>query len=94
MPFKKGKTKTGGKTKGTPNKATSSVRDKFAQLLEGYSIELMTKDLKSVEPVERLRIVTGLAEFIIPKMNRTEVKNEDGNEITIRVVRDGSIGTS
>lgn len=86
--------KTGGRTKGTTNKDIAPIRDKFAKLLEGYSIELMTKDLKSVEPVERLRIVTGLAEFIIPKMNRTEVKNEDGNEITIRVVRDGSIGTS
>ena len=88
MPFKKGKPKTGGKKKGTPNKATSSIREKFSQLLDGYSIDLMTKDLKSVEPAERLRIVSGLAEFIIPKMNRTEVKNDDGNQITLKIIRE------
>lgn len=88
MPFKKGKPKTGGKKKGTPNKATASIREKFSQLLDGYSIDLMTKDLKSVEPAERLRIVSGLAEFIIPKMNRTEVKNDDGNQITLKIIRE------
>lgn len=90
MPFKKGKPKTGGREKGVVNKTTLTIKEKFAQLLEGYSIELMTKDLKSVEPAERLRIVTGLAEFIVPKLQRSEVKNEDGNNITIRVIRDGS----
>lgn len=90
MPFKKGKSKTGGREKGVVNKTTLTIKEKFAQLLEGYSIELMTKDLKSVEPAERLRIVTGLAEFIVPKLQRSEVKNEDGNNITIRVIRDGS----
>jgi hypothetical protein len=80
--------KTGGRTKGTTNKDVAPIREKFAQLLEGYSIELMTKDLKSIEPAERLRIVTGLAEFIVPKLQRTEVKNDDGNEITIRLVRE------
>lgn len=82
MPFKKGKPKTGGKKKGTPNKATSSVRDKFAQLLEGYSIELMSKDLKSIEPAERLRIVTGLAEFIVPKLQRSEHSGNVDTHIT------------
>lgn len=77
-----------GRKQGSQNKNIAPIREKFQQLLEGYSIELMTKDLKSIEPAERLRIVTGLAEFIVPKLQRTEVKNEDGNEITIRLVRE------
>ena len=84
----KGSPKLGGRKKGTTNKNVAPIREKFQQLLEGYSIELMTKDLKSVEPAERLRIVTGLAEFIVPKLQRSEVKNEDGNEITIKLIRE------
>ena len=77
----KGK-KTGGRTKGTTNKDVAPIRDKFYQLLEGYSIELMKKDLKSLEPVERLRIITGLAEFIVPKLQRSEVDAKVDNRVT------------
>ena len=77
-----------GRAKGSQNKNIAPIREKFQQLLESYSIELMTKDLKSVEPAERLRIVTGLAEFIVPKLQRSEVKNEDGNQITIKLIRE------
>lgn len=83
-----GKKTGGGSRKGKANKNIAPIRDKFQQLLEGYSIELMSKDLRSVEPAERLRIVTGLAEFIVPKLQRSEVKNEDGNEITIKLIRE------
>jgi len=77
-----------GRTKGSQNKKIAPIREKFQQLLDGYTIELMLQDLKGLEGGERLRIVTGLAEFIIPKMNRTEVKNEDGNEITLKIIRE------
>lgn len=81
-------TKTGGRTKGTPNVVNQPLKEKFSKLLDGYSVELMIKDLKTLEPAERLRIVTGLAEFIVPKLQRSEVKNEDGNEITIKLIRE------
>ncbi len=77
-----------GRTKGSQNKNIAPIREKFQQLLDGYTIELMLKDLKGLEGGERLRIVSGLAEFIIPKMNRTEVKNDDGNQITLKIIRE------
>lgn len=77
-----------GRTKGSQNKNIAPIREKFQQLLDGYTIELMLKDLKGLEGGERLRVVSGLAEFIIPKMNRTEVKNEDGNQITLKIIRE------
>ena len=43
--FEKGHTKATGRPKGVANKVTTSIRDKFQQLLDGYSIEQMVKDL-------------------------------------------------
>ena len=65
-----------GRAKGSQNKNIAPIREKFQQLLDSYPIELMMKDLKSLEAVERLRIVTGLAEFIVPKLQRSEIKGE------------------
>lgn len=66
--------KTGGRVKGTPNKTVAPIREKFEQLLEGYGIDQMIKDLKSLEPKERLTIVGGLAEYIVPKLARSEIQ--------------------
>lgn len=69
--------KTGGREKGTPNKDVAPIREKFNQLLEAYSIEQMKADLMSIErPEERLKILAGIAEFAIPKLARSEVKQE------------------
>ena len=83
-----GKKTGGGSRKGKPNKDVAPIREKLNQLLDGYTIEMMLNDLKSIkQPEERLRIFQGLAEYAIPKLARTEVKTED-SEIVIRVVRE------
>ena len=68
--------KTGGRQKGTGNKDVAPIREKFQQLLDNYSIEEMTKDLKQLEPNDRLKIITGLAEFVVPKLQRTDLTGE------------------
>lgn len=69
--------KWGGRAKGTPNAENKPIREKFNQLLSIYSVEQMADDLANIEnPVERLKIIIGLAEFIIPKMAR--VTHEGG----------------
>lgn len=78
--------KWGGRTKGTPNKETQPIKEKFNQLLSSYSVEQMTTDLMSIEnPAERMKIILGLAEFIIPKMARTEVTGEDGEAVQFKI---------
>ena len=70
--------KFGGRTKGTPNKEISPVREKFNQLLDLYSVEQMKKDLIDIEnPAERIKIIIGLAEFVIPKLARTAIEGGD-----------------
>ena len=78
--------KWGGRTKGTPNKETQPIKEKFNQLLSSYSVEQMKIDLLDIENhVDRLKIILGLAEFIIPKMARTEVTGEDGEPVQFKI---------
>jgi len=66
-----------GRPKGSQNKDVAPIREKFNQLLEGYGLDQMLTDLMAIErPEERLKIIAGLAEFAIPKLARTEVKQE------------------
>ena len=66
-----------GRKPGTANKATQTVRGKFAQLLDGYSLEQMQADLLAIaSPKERLSILAGLAEFVTPKLSRTALSND------------------
>ena len=66
-----------GRKPGIANKATQTVRDKFAQLLDGYSLEQMQADLLAIDsPKERLSILAGLAEFVTPKLSRTALSND------------------
>lgn len=67
----KGLPKTGGRTMGTKNKATS-LRERIHTLLESYTLEMMIDDLHNIPPLERLRITTGLFEYVTPKLARVE----------------------
>lgn len=70
----RGKKTGGGSRKGKGNKDLKEPREKFQQLLDGYSIDQMKADLMNLKPQERLSIIMGLAEFIVPKLARTEIQ--------------------
>jgi|JI10StandDraft_1071094.scaffolds.fasta_scaffold2264720_2 hypothetical protein len=70
----KGSPKVGGRVKGTPNKVTAPIREKFEKLLDGYGIDQMITDLKALSPKDRMMIISGLAEYIVPKLARTEIQ--------------------
>ena len=74
----------GGRKKGQRNKDTRLIRFRYEQLMEHYSIEQMKADLMQLEPHERLRIMTGLLDFFMPKLNRTDHSlSKDNETITI-----------
>ena len=56
-----------GRAKGSQNKNIAPIRSKIAQLLSEYSLEQMKSDLDSISPSERIKIVSGLIGFVIPK---------------------------
>ena len=62
----KGSPKVGGRVKGTPNKVTAPIREKFQQLLDEYGIDEMVKDLRALPPKDRMTIIAALAEYIEP----------------------------
>ncbi len=75
----KPRTKTGGRPKGVPNKLTKSTRDFIADLIDKNRIQIV-KDLKSLEPFQRLQIIEKLMQYSVPKMNRTEVSVKDNKD--------------
>lgn len=63
----KGTPKTGGRQKGTPNKATQSTRDWLNYLLNKNRVQF-ENDLQEIEPKERLSVLIKLLEYTTPKM--------------------------
>lgn len=67
-----GRGRLGGRTAGTPNKITGTLKEWLASLIESNK-EQIEKDLKTLEPKERLLIIEKLMHFIIAKP-KTEVE--------------------
>lgn len=61
-----GRGRLGGRQKGTPNKVTASMREWIAKVLDDNK-ERFVSDLLSLNPKDRLTILTRLIEFVIPK---------------------------
>jgi hypothetical protein len=80
-PFEKGNK---GKPKGAVNKVTQDIRLKFQQLVDAYSGQQMLQDLQSLEPKDRLKTISDLSEYLIPKLARTELTGANGDEIKVR----------
>lgn len=97
----KGRPKTGGRAKGTPNKVTQEFRETVQKLLDDNRDNVatwlksvaegdVTKDVKP-NPAKALELLSGLAEFAAPKLARTEHTGEGGGAIeqslTVRFVK-------
>ena len=64
--------KTGGRTKGAVNKTTTEIREHFQKLVSD-NLEQLDSDLKSLEPLQRLKMVVELSKFIVPTLKATEL---------------------
>ena len=83
----------GGRPKGVPNIVTSTVRSIFADFVEhnvAGAQELYDKVAKR-NPAKALDILAKVAEFVVPKLNRTEVNIPgSGPLITPGPIRDAN----
>ena len=77
MPFAKGN-QLAGSRKGVPNKATHEIRQAFEMLMTDNldNMKIWLSDVANEDPERALNIMIKMAEFIVPKLQRTEVKAE------------------
>ena len=74
-----------GRPRGSKNKATTEIRDKFQELIQN-NYEQLEKDLKSLRASERVKAIIELAKFVLPTLKATEVDlstSNNFNPITI-----------
>ncbi|MDA9069190.1 hypothetical protein N8258_01275 [Algibacter sp.] len=64
--------KYGGRNKGTPNKLTTDIRQKFSLLVD-KNLDRLQDDLDTLEPRDRLKIIIELSKFILPTLKATEL---------------------
>lgn len=75
-----------GKPPGAKNAVTQDVREKFRALLDGVSIQQLQQDLLAIEnPKDRLQIIIGLSEYLIPKLARTQLAADDAGDGRVSV---------
>ena len=64
--------KTGGRTAGTLNKTTAEIREHYQNLVSN-NLEQLDSDLKSLEPLQRLKMIIELSKFVVPTLKATEL---------------------
>ena len=80
--FQKGKPKTGGRKTGTSNKMTTELRDKLQSIIE-MTVDELPELLEQMAPEERVKALTALLPYVVPKLSNVEVSGTDNG--TIRV---------
>lgn len=85
--------KTGGRTAGTPNKATTEFRQTVTALLEKNSanVDLWLQkvatgdgDPTKADPGKALDLLAKLAEFAAPKLARHELTGDGGGPVVVQ----------
>jgi len=65
--FQKGRTKTGGRKPGTPNRTTAQLRDLLTVTLED-ELERLPELLEALEPAKRIESLIRLMPYIMPRI--------------------------
>lgn len=69
----------GGRQKGTPNKASQDLKNWLSRVLNDNRA-MFERDLTELLPEERVRVIAGLLNYIIPKQQALSVEEQISNE--------------
>ena len=81
--------KTGGRTKGTVNKSTTEIREHYQKLVSD-NLEQLDNDLKSLEPLQRLKMIIDIAKFVVPTLKATDLTIDKENGFSPIVINLGN----
>ena len=67
-----------GRPKGSKNKNTAAIRERFQELIED-NYEQLKKDLRGMRANDRVKAIIDLAKFVLPTLKATEVDLSTSN---------------
>lgn len=73
MAFIKGQSKIGGRTTGTPNTMSRTIRSRISELVESR-FDNLASNLSELEPKEQIVVLLKLMEFVVPKATPARVE--------------------
>ena len=68
--------KFGGRTRGTPNRTTTEIRQNFQLIIEN-NLTTLENDIKELEPKDRIKAILDLSKFVLPTLKATELSTND-----------------
>ncbi len=74
-----------GRPKGSPNKATKSVREAIAEFAQQNVGNMGVWLAEIADPAKRLELYMRALEFHVPKLGRTEITGEGGKDLTLTI---------
>lgn len=74
-----GRGRLGGRKKGTPNKSTSDLKNWLSGVLNENRNQF-EKDLRDLLPEERIKVLSGLFNYVIPKQQSLSIEEQIQNE--------------
>ena len=80
-----GKRDNQGKPKGATNKNTQAIRDAYQKLIEDNlpNYKKWLSQIAAEDPVKAINLLTGMAEFVLPKLQRSEHTGADGSPLDV-----------
>lgn len=87
-----GTPKTGGRKRGTPNKVTADVREWIARVIDKNRAQ-MKRDLKELEPKDRLIFLEKLMQYVIPKRQAAQLTLDKLTEADITEISNNLLDT-
>ena len=61
-----------GKPKGSKNKITTDIKERWKQVLENQIVTL-NEDFSGMEPKDRVKIIAEVTELFVPKLSRQNI---------------------